>query len=185
MVHFNGKLSEESISHFTGVSCRTNSPNLVFEASPVDDLRGFKIWYHASGFHFCLNRLGSRRLRPSGDVIAERVAAGKQATCCRAIRRLRKFSAGRNPMRVSRRSWICELLGQGKGKAAILAILDVEYPPSTYKTSNAKALSSVDWERGGTTRPIRQVSGPPRPPNQPPSFRILSSGCMCPGTVPR
>jgi hypothetical protein len=67
-------------------------------------------------------------------------------------------------MRPTRRSMIIDLRRQAKTDREILAELGRKFPPGTFSTSNAQALSGVKREFGDTARTPRQVSASsPRP----------------------
>jgi hypothetical protein len=62
------------------------------------------------------------------------------------------------------------LRNQAKTDAEILAELDRGFPPGTFSTSNAKALSGVKWEFGVMARTHRAVSASPQQPKEPTSL---------------
>jgi hypothetical protein len=53
-------------------------------------------------------------------------------------------------MRASRRGRIVRLLEDGKTDPEILAVLDKEFPPGTFKTSNKQAISGTRRSLGET-----------------------------------
>lgn len=49
-------------------------------------------------------------------------------------------------MKHSRRGRIISLLREGKSDSELLTVIDKEFPPGTFLTSNKKALSGVKWD---------------------------------------
>ena len=59
-----------------------------------------------------------------------------------------------------RRQRIIELLDQGKSDTEILAILDTEYPPGTFKSANKQALGGTKWGLRNASSPDSEETPP-------------------------
>lgn len=58
-------------------------------------------------------------------------------------------------MAKSRRGLIIELLSEGCSDEEVLRIVDDEFPPGTFSTSNRKALYGTKWDHGKTRKKVK------------------------------